>query len=111
MQGFKSGTINSHGVDRCKVGMEVIMAHHKSFTITSLSKTSGINANLTHRVLSYYSLLRNDVNKNKQEGKNTRFTNLPNSIIERYRYSNLFNWCLFVILLTDIRVLVKENTK
>jgi hypothetical protein len=87
------------------------MAHHKSFTITPLSKTSGIKTNLTHPVLSYYLLLRTKVDENKQEGKNTRFTNLPNSIIGRYRYSNLFNWCLFVILFIDIRVLIKGNTK
>jgi hypothetical protein len=87
------------------------MAHHKSFTFTPLSKTSGINANLTHPVLSYYSLLRTEVRENKQEGKDIRFTNLPNSIIGFNRYSNLLNWCLFVIMITDIRVLVKGSTK
>lgn len=111
IQRLKSVTINSHGADSCKVETETAMTHHKSFTITPLSKTSGINANLTHPLLSYYSLLRTEVHDKKQEGKSTWFTNLPNSNVGSYRYSNLLNWCLFVILFTDIRVLVKGNGK
>jgi len=87
------------------------MVHHKSFNITSLSKTSSINAKLTHPVLSFYSLLRTQVHENKEEEKHTRFTDLPNLITGRNLYSNVLNWCLFVFLFTDVRALVEGSTR